>query len=74
MRRGEREGKTTNGLRGEPVRGLAREMGGMVVEDDLDGGVDRVGGVEELEKLDEFATAVAFPGLRRGRLLTRAWT
>ena len=32
-------------------------MGRMVVENDLDGGV---GGVEELEKLDEFATAVAF--------------
>jgi hypothetical protein len=57
MRRGEREGKTANGLRGEPARDLARDIGGMVVENDPDGGV---GGVEELEKLDEFATAVAF--------------
>src|SRR5437762_3876925 len=60
MRRRKREGKTANGLRREPARGLARDMGGMVVEDHLDGGVGGVGGVEELEKLDEFATAVAF--------------
>src|ERR1700724_3776192 len=60
MRRREREGKAANGLRGEPTRGLARDMGRMVVENDLDGGVGGVGGVEELEKLDEFATAVAF--------------
>src|SRR3954468_3766512 len=60
MRRREREGKTANGLRGEPARGLARDVGGMVVENDLDGGVGGVGGIEELEKLDEFATAVAF--------------
>jgi hypothetical protein len=33
------EGKAANGLRGEPARGLARDMGGMVVENDLDGGV-----------------------------------
>src|SRR5205807_8926493 len=60
MRRREGEGKTANGLRGKPVRGLARDMGGMVVENDLDGGVGGVGVVEEHEKLDEFATAVAF--------------
>src|SRR2546421_10032583 len=60
MRRRECEGKAANGLRGEPARGLARDMGGMVVENDLDGGIGGVGGVEELEKLDEFATAVAF--------------
>ena len=74
MRRREREGKTANGLGGEPARGLARDMSGMVVEYDLDYGVGGVGGVEEVEKVDEFATAVAFPGFRRGRLLTRAWT
>ena len=49
-------------------------MGGVVVEDDLDGSVGGVGDVEKLEELDEFAAAVALPGLRRGRLLTRAWT
>jgi hypothetical protein len=47
-------------------------MDGMVVENDLDRGVDRIGGIEQFEKFDEFAAAVAFPGLRRGRLLTRA--
>jgi hypothetical protein len=34
-------------------------VGGVVVEDDLNGGVGRVGGVEKLEELDEFAAAVA---------------
>jgi hypothetical protein len=74
MRRREREGKAANRLLREPACRLARDMGGMVVENDLDCGVGGVGGVEEVEKLDEFATAVAFPGFRRGRLLTRAWT
>jgi hypothetical protein len=60
MRRREREGKAANGLRGKPARGLARDMGGMVVENDLDRGVGGVGPVEELEKLDEFAAAVMF--------------
>src|SRR5271165_5950106 len=59
MRRREREGKAPDRLRGQPARGLARDMGGMVVENDLDRGVGGVGGVEELEKLNEFATAVA---------------
>ena len=60
MRRREREGKAANGLRSKPARGLARDMGGMVVENDLDRGVGGVGGVEQLETLDEFAAAVAF--------------
>src|SRR6201981_18975 len=60
MRRREREGKAANGLRSKPARGLARDMGGMVVENDLDRGVGGGGGVEQLEKLDEFAAAVAF--------------
>src|SRR5438045_9048042 len=60
MRRREREGKTANRLRREPTCGLARDMGGMVVENDLDCGFGVVGGVEEVEKVDEFATAVAF--------------
>src|SRR6266481_3620218 len=59
MRWGEREGKAPDRLRGEPGRGLARDMGGMVIENDLDRGVGGVGDVEELEKLDEFAAAVA---------------
>src|ERR1700746_1466378 len=60
MRGREREGKAANGLRSQPARGLARDMGGMVVENDLDRGVGGVGGVEDLEKLNEFTTAVAF--------------
>src|SRR5215472_1737495 len=60
MRRREGEGKAANGLRRKPARGLTRDMGGMVVENDLDRGVGGVGGVEELEKLNEFAATVAF--------------
>src|SRR6516162_8138642 len=60
MRRRERERKAANRLRGKPARGLARDMGGMVVENDLDRGVGRVSPVEELKKLDEFAAAVTF--------------
>ena len=44
----------------------------MVVKDDLDRGVRWAGGIEEFEELDKFAAAMAVPGLRRGRLLTRA--
>jgi hypothetical protein len=60
MGRREREGNAADRLRGEPCRGLARDMGRMVVEDDLDCRLDGVGRVEELEELDEFAAAVAF--------------
>ena len=60
MGRCECEGKAPDRLRGKPARGLARDMGGMVVENDFDRGVGRVGGVEELQKLNEFATAMAF--------------
>ena len=60
MRRREREGKAPDRLRGKPARGLARDMGGMVVENNLDRGVGGVGGVKKLEKLNEFTTAVAF--------------
>src|SRR5215472_5086347 len=60
MRRREREGKAANGLGGKPACGLARDMGGMVVENDLDCGVGGIGGVEEREKFDELAAAVAF--------------
>src|SRR3974390_1903797 len=60
MRRREGERKAANRLRGKPARGLARDMDGMVVENDLDRGVGRVSPIEELKKLDEFAAAVAF--------------
>ena len=61
MRRREREGKAANRLLREPACRLARDMGGMVVENDLDCGV---GGVEELEKLENSRL--------RWRSLTRA--
>src|SRR5262249_44706628 len=35
-------------------------LSGMVVENDLDRGVGRIGGIEQLEKFNEFAAAVAF--------------
>ena len=60
MRRRECEGEAANGLRRQPARGLARDMGGMIVENDLDRGVGRIGGIEQLEKFNEFAAAVAF--------------
>ena len=41
MRRRECEGEAANGLRRQPARGLARDMGGMVVENGLDRGVGR---------------------------------
>src|SRR5215472_2263493 len=59
MGRREGEGKAARRLRREPSRGLARDMRRMVVEDDLDCRIGRIRGVQELEKLDEFATAMA---------------
>src|SRR5260370_18977223 len=60
VRRREREGKAPNRLGGEPSRRLARDMGGMIVENDLDCRVGGVGGVEEPEELNELTAAVAF--------------
>jgi hypothetical protein len=60
MGRREGESEASDRLRGKPGCGLARDMGGMFVEDDLDRGIGRVGRVEELKKLNEFAAAVAF--------------
>jgi hypothetical protein len=33
----------------------------MIVEDQLDRGIGRIGGVEQLEEFDEFATAMTIP-------------
>src|SRR5260221_10128865 len=38
---------------------VSLEMGGMIVEDQADRGVRRIGGVDQLEKVDELAAAVA---------------
>ena len=56
--RREGEGKAPRGMRHQPSRRLARDVRRMVVEDDLDRGVGRMGGVEELEELDEFPAAM----------------
>src|SRR6516165_1158935 len=56
-----RKGKfeAASGLIGEPAFGLLGDVGGMIVEDYLDRRFCRIGGIDKLEKFDEFATAVA---------------
>src|ERR1700739_836036 len=63
-----REGKVEAAWRPgvEPGSGFPRNVCGMVVEDQLDRGAGRIGGIEKLEEFDELATAVA--------ILTSAWT
>ena len=39
-------------LSGEPSSGLSGDMRGMIVEDQLDRGASRIGGIEKLEELD----------------------
>jgi hypothetical protein len=56
---GEDKFKAMRGLLGEPGPGLVGDVGGMIVEDQLDRGSGRIGGVEQLEEFDEFAAAVA---------------
>src|SRR5208337_654229 len=46
-------------LLGEPSLGLLGDVRGMIVEDQLNRRVGRIGGVEELEEFNEFAAAVA---------------
>src|SRR5262245_7704501 len=43
----------------EPGSGFFRDVRGMIVEDQLDRGAGRMGGIEKLEELDELAAAVA---------------
>src|SRR6202007_1505223 len=52
-----REGelKAAVGLWGEPRFGFLGDVRGMIVEDQLDRGAGRIGGIEKLEKLDELA-------------------
>ena len=46
----EHEGEARLGLGGDPGLGLLRDMRGMVVEDQLDGGVGRIRSVKPLEE------------------------
>ena len=57
----EGEFEAARGLIGEPGFGLLGDVRGMIVEDQLDRGVGRIGGVEKLEEFDEFAAAMAIP-------------
>ena len=59
MLRREGEFETAGRLICEPSLGLLGDMCGVIIENQLDRGMDRIGGVEKLEKFDEFATAVA---------------
>ena len=51
--------KTAGRLPGEPSLCLLGNVRGMIVEDQLDCRMGRIGGVEKLAKFDEFAAAVA---------------
>jgi hypothetical protein len=69
---GESEFETVCGLTGESGCGLFGDVCGMIVEDQLDRRMGRIGVVEKLEEFDEFATAMAIldqrmdlPGRRR---------
>src|SRR6267378_783527 len=55
----EGEFEAVRGLLRDPGSGLFGDVRGMIVEDQLDRGVGRIGGVEKLEEFDEFAAAVA---------------
>src|SRR5271167_2028215 len=48
----------------EPGSGFPRNVCGMIVEDQLDRGAGRIGGIEKLEEFDELAAAVALPDER----------
>jgi hypothetical protein len=44
---------------GKPSLGLLGDVRRMIIEDQLDRRIRRIGGVEELEEFDELATAVS---------------
>src|SRR5580704_4149360 len=56
-----REGEPEAAARasGEPGFGLSRDVRGMIVENQPDRGVGRIGGIEQLEEFDELAAAMA---------------
>ena len=55
----ERELETAGGLSSEPSFGLLGDVRGMIVEDQFDRGMSRIGSVEKLEEFDELAAAMA---------------
>src|SRR5690242_21948328 len=56
---GEHEGETPLRLRGNPGLGFFGNMGRVNVEDQLDGGLRRIGDVELLEKTDKLTRSMA---------------
>ena len=56
---GEGEFEAAGGLIGEPGFGFLGDVRGVIVEDQLDRRMGRIGGVEKLEEFDEFAAAMA---------------
>src|ERR1700683_3754629 len=55
----EGELEAAGGLLGKPGFGFPGDMRGMIIEDEVDGGVGRIGFVETLEERDELAAAMA---------------
>src|SRR4029077_7680757 len=53
--------KRPGGRGSSQARGFPRNVCGMIVEDQLDRGAGRIGGIEKLEEFDELAAAVALP-------------
>ena len=53
----------------EPGSGFPRDVCGMIVEDQLDRGAGRVGGIEKLEEFDELAAAVAMRSIPSSRAI-----
>jgi hypothetical protein len=61
VRRREREFEAAGRLTGKPGLCLFRNVGGMIVENQLHCGAGRIGGVKKLEKFNEFAASMAIP-------------
>jgi hypothetical protein len=51
-------------LSGEPSFRLFGDVRGMIIEDHLDRGFSRIGGIEKLEELDELPAGMAILGQR----------
>ena len=66
---GEDKGEAAFRLGGEPSLGLLGDVRRMIVEDQLDRRMARIGGVDELEEFNEFAAAVAV----LDEVLSREW-
>ena len=57
----EGEFEAASGLIGKPSSGLLGDVGGMIVENQLDRRMGRIGGIEKREEFDELAAAMAIP-------------